>query len=37
MWAVQGSSKLGKRKVRSPTAMIRLLRSAASISLHHQS
>lgn len=36
MWAVQGSRRLGKRKVRSPTAMIRLLRSAASISLHHQ-
>lgn len=35
MWAVQGSSRLGKRKVRSPTAMIRLLRSAAPISLQH--
>ena len=33
MWAVQGSSRLGKRSARSPTAMIRLLRSPASISL----
>ena len=34
MWAVQGSSRLGKRSARSPTAIIRLLRSPASISLH---
>ena len=34
MWLVQGSSRLGYLSARSPTAMIRLLRSPASISLH---
>ena len=34
MWLVQGSSRLGYLSARSPTAMIKLLRSPASISLH---
>lgn len=33
MWLVQGSSRLGNLSARSPTEMMRLLRSPASISL----